>query len=265
MQGASKVAAAIHVHYADIFDDLLAAINDAPACMSLFVTTTNGAADAVHRSLKYYKGTSEVEIVENRGRDVLPFLRTLPKVKRAGYELVAKVHTKRSPQLKNGDKWRREMVLALLGRQNLGRILGAFNQDPSLGIVGPDRQYVSLSRYLGANQIGVADIATRLGLSPARMSELGFFAGTMFIARMKAMEPIMALGLSGGDFPPEKGQMDGTLAHILERCMTFGAVAQNMRVANERSLDMAAIPHAELEYVRRKRRFSALLKAIQRW
>jgi lipopolysaccharide biosynthesis protein len=43
----------------------------------------------------------------------------------------------------------------------------------------------------------------------------------MFWAKTKAIRPIASLGLRYEDFPEERGQLDGTLAHAIERILFY--------------------------------------------
>jgi O-antigen biosynthesis protein len=51
------------------------------------------------------------------------------------------------------------------------------------------------------------------------LDKYGFFKGTMFWARFDALRPILKRGFGYDDFEPETGQIDGTLAHGLERAL----------------------------------------------
>ena len=48
---------------------------------------------------------------------------------------------------------------------------------------------------------------------------LRFPVGSMFWARSAALKPLLDLDLQPQHFPPEAGQVDGTLAHAIERML----------------------------------------------
>jgi lipopolysaccharide biosynthesis protein len=69
---------------------------------------------------------------------------------------------------------------------------------------------------MGGNQELIDSLAAKLGLDYAG-DYFTFIAGSMFWFKPSAIAPILNLNLGVGDFPQELGQIDGTLAHALER------------------------------------------------
>jgi lipopolysaccharide biosynthesis protein len=45
----------------------------------------------------------------------------------------------------------------------------------------------------------------------------------MFWARPAALQPILSLGLTALNFPPEEAPLDGTMAHAIERLFALSA------------------------------------------
>ena len=244
----SKLALIIHAYYPEEFREILSIVNESVDLLKLFITTPLEKEATVLNALTAFQGDYVVRVTENRGRDVLPFLDIYPSVKSEGFDLVIKVHTKRSPHLRDGESWRREMIGALLAREALSRMQAAFMNDRSLAVVGPEKQFVYIRDYIGGNSEDVGKLAKSLGISDDQVTDAGFFAGTMFAARAIALDPIFNLGFTGNDFPDEAGQVDGTLAHALERAMTFGALLLGMRVATVEDLDGDAVPNKSLQF-----------------
>jgi lipopolysaccharide biosynthesis protein len=232
MHGELRVAIAIHGFYMDAFDEILDLSQALPTQYKLFVTTVPRHEAVVRARLDAAGRDYSLGVFENRGRDVLPFLCMFRDVRAEGFDVVVKVHTKKSPHLRDGDSWRRMLVSALLQPQALQRLTSAFAADPSLGIVGPEGHFLSLARYMGGNEARVLAIARRLGLERPQLLDAGYCAGTMFMARTDVIAPLVDLGFTAGDFEAEANQIDGTMAHAFERCLGLGAVALRRRIAS---------------------------------
>ncbi|MEX1154180.1 rhamnan synthesis F family protein [Parvibaculum sp.] len=226
-----RAALAVHAFYPDVFAEILEAMRDVPPEHKLFVTTTAERRTEIERLLAAAGRDHILRVFDNRGRDILPFLNIYDEICAEGFDLVAKVHTKRSVHRKDGEDWRRRLVEPIAGRDGFGRILAAFEKDASLGMTGPDRHLAGLHDNVVANEARVFGLAQRLGLSARDVTRGRFFAGSMFVARLPALEPLMSLAIGADDFEPEEGQLDGTLAHVIERGFALSAISCGMRVA----------------------------------
>lgn len=215
-----KLAVVVHAYYPEVLPEALACLDLLPPETSLLVTVPPERSASVRAILADVVHARVFE-VPNRGRDVAPFIGLLNRGALDGYDAVLKLHTKRSPHLRDGDVRRRLLYLMLCGERNATvRALASFN-DPSVGMVGWGACFRTAPLYWMTNKLCVAALAERM-LATSSL-QLGFFEGTMFWCRPKALEPLRKLGIDTVDFEPELGQTDGTLHHAIERCFTIAA------------------------------------------
>lgn len=228
-QQATHACAVVHAWYPEIFEEIARALRASGVDFRLIVTTTADKARSIREIALKYRFDAELQVGPNRGRDILPFLRALYRLRSDGEQYVLKLHTKRSPHLLDGQRWRQELVDRLVSHKRARRILFALRDDPTIGLVAPDGYLVSIGERPGANLDGLHYLAARTGLTNVRASTT-FPAGSMFWARMDAFEPLLDAHLYEWEFEEECGQIDGTLAHAVERIFAECARASGLRV-----------------------------------
>jgi lipopolysaccharide biosynthesis protein len=228
-----RVAVVIHAFYMELLPGMLKSVLAAGFKFDLLVTCPEGVVEKVKYRLREYGVTdSHIESVPNRGRDIAPFLRMLRLVHTRGYSILLKLHTKQSSHRPDGATWRGSMLEALLTPTAARAAIHALSGQSVFGIVGPRSHVLSLQRYPGANLVRVQELARTLGVEPANDDGAAFVAGTMFFARVDALTPLLNLGLDETDFEPEIGQIDGTLAHSIERVIGYSAAAAGYRLGS---------------------------------
>ena len=205
----------IHAWYLDVLDDLLEQLRDWPSAPPLFVTAAEPVFQQVEERLRASGFPYQLMKVENRGRDIQPFLQAANRLLGQGVEVVLKLHTKKSIHLTTGDEWRRKMVDALALKGHGDAILSALSRDRTLGLVSPHAHHFNVKRHLGANASNMQHISWLTALKPS--DSKWFAAGSMFWVRLKALAPLIECGLRTSDFEQERGQIDGTVAHAIER------------------------------------------------
>lgn len=213
----SRACVVIHAWYLDVLDEILQALSAVECEFRLVITTSPDRVAAVCQALTRAGIVAEVVESENRGRDILPFLRVANQLLDEGEQFVLKLHTKQSLHRHDGQAWRQELVGSLLSPVRLPRILEAFATEPALGLVAPEGHIQPLDYYWGANEGNVRYLAARTGIDPPDITHDRFIAGSMFWARLDALRPILDAHLDEWEFEPEQGQVDGTFAHALER------------------------------------------------
>lgn len=244
-----SACAVIHAWHLDAFDEILEALRLSALPWRLVVTTSAERAAAVRARLESIGLAWELEVMENRGRDILPFLNVANRLLDEGVEVVLKLHTKRSTHRQDGDRWRKELIDRLVGRDRAQRILEAYATDPTLGIVAPEGHTPLLRFYWGANKNTVGYLASRLGISPPRMDSDRFVSGSMFWLRLEALRPVLDAHLAPDEFESEQGQIDGTFAHALERVFALSAKHAGFQVITAASATGEPDPDPDAPYL----------------
>jgi lipopolysaccharide biosynthesis protein len=243
-----KIAAVLHLYYTDLWPELAAFLRQIPYPFDLWITHCGMDARLQAGILGHFPGARIIQ-VENRGRDIWPFISLLNSGAFEKYDCVCKIHSKKSAHKPGqeesllGSRWRRRALYDLLAAGRAWQIVDMFERDPSLGIVGPAVLRTPNSRY-SADMAWGTDKNRELTMRLARrtgmvMDETGldFFAGSMFWVRPKALEPIRQLNLQRSDFPDEAGQLDGETQHAVERIF-FTVARYWFQVADVRPLEI---------------------------
>jgi lipopolysaccharide biosynthesis protein len=212
-QGSSKndIVVLLHLHYPELIEEFRLALADIDADVWI---TLNNQDDFDHVSAAF--PTSTIFLVPNRGRDIAPFIALAPRLIDSNYKICLKLHSKRSPHRQDGDNWRTLLVQGLLPNTEITReLLRLFAERPTLGAIAPPHNLFKLQSHAGSNQLWLKRLQ-HLSMIDIRDDDM-FPAGSMYWFRPKALATYLSLPLMTGDFEFEDGQVDGTLAHALER------------------------------------------------
>ncbi len=231
-----QVGVMAHVFYPDLIEEFADTLELLPVPFTLLVSVMD--AEAEDKARQHFSQLPRVahlviKRVENRGRDIAPLLVTFHDEVLA-LDIVGHIHTKKS--LYTGseqEQWRRYLLDSLFGSpQRLGWILGMFQADPQLGMVYPESYHgVPLwAHTLLSNADACEMLANRMGITLDRLRYIDFPAGSMFWARVDALRPLYDLRLRLDDFPDERGQIDGTVQHAVERLLGVVTRHQGLRL-----------------------------------
>ena len=222
-----KVAIQIHIFYEDLIMDIINKTNNIPVKFDLYITITSPEIKSrLENYIKIYSKTNyfEILIVENKGRDVLPFLKQI-KTKFKYYKYLCHIHTKKSltaPEL--GNLWRNYLYNNLLGNTNIvSEILYEFENNEKLGFMFPETYFGIIQQFYLLTE-GTKNwmnfLATKL-FSNYKVGELSNFpAGNMFWARIVAISQIFSYDFSKY-FPEEDDQTNDTIMHAIERIWLY--------------------------------------------
>jgi len=222
-----KIAVQVHLFYIDLIKDVINKTNNIPIKFDLYITIpSQNIFRFVDNYIKNYSKSNhyEILIVENKGRDVLPFLIQIKPLTRK-YKYICHIHSKKSktsPKL--GFHWRNYLFNNLLGNNNIvSGILNDFEKNKKLGFIFPETFYgiIPLFYILTEKTRYWMDFLSSKLFPLSHIGELVYFpAGNMFWAKINAIFQIFALDLSEY-FPKEDKQINDTIMHAIERIWLY--------------------------------------------
>ncbi len=229
-----KIGVFLHLFYTDLWSEFAAFLGQVRRPFDLWITHC-GLEKNVKDQIFLRFPNANIIRVENRGRDILPFISFLNDGVLADYNYICKIHTKKSihddgsKERLLGSRWRRRALYDLLAVGQAEIIVDAFKKNPSIGIAGPTTLRIpnaACDAKMAWGSRRTRDMALQLmrkmGANPNAPS-LDYFAGSMFWITPAALEPIRQLNLQHHNFPPEMGQVDGELQHAVERLFLLSA------------------------------------------
>jgi Lipopolysaccharide biosynthesis protein len=212
----SEIAIVAHVFYPEIWDEITEYLLNVEEKFDLYVSLVRGKSEHIEQDIRSHFPNVHILTFPNHGRDVFPFTEFLKAGVLDGYELVCKIHTKRSLHRVDGDAWRRQLYDGLLGSTQLvSNICTHMRRDPDVGMVVPDG-YIYNAEFMGSNADAMLSLLNRVDLN-CNIEDMIFPAGNMFWASANIIQSLKALHLSVRDYELEMGQLDGTMGHAIER------------------------------------------------
>lgn len=229
----SDTAVLLHLYYPELIDWFAERLAGVGARADLIVTIPERWTEVdLKRLLKTFP-KALVLVVENRGRDIRPFVEALRAARGLDYSVFCKLHTKRSPHRADGDDWRTALVDGLVGADAVGLALGRFAEDPKLGLLAASDARMQLGEQdvMANNRPQVERLTQRMDLK--LRPDTPFAAGSMFWGRTEAFGPLTDLSDEAIGFEAELGRVDGTTAHAIERLSAAIAIRAGYRASFE--------------------------------
>ena len=149
----ARIGAIVHVYYDELWPELAAALRNAGALDEIYVSIRADAHTSLEARSPRTSRTPRCGACPTAGATCGPSSRRSRWPGATRIEIVCKIHGKRSPHVPTGEAWRRDMMDKLLGSgATVQRVLAAFHDDPSLGILGPGGHVVPSILPLGAQR-----------------------------------------------------------------------------------------------------------------
>lgn len=225
-QGAGAIAAIVHAFYPNELQAALSRLQHVPRRVDLFVSTDSEEkrGDIARQTIGWTKGSVDIRVMPNRGRDVAAKFVGFRDVYER-YDLFVHLHIKKSPH--GGAplaRWRDYLFDNLIGSPETAASILSLFDDPKMGIVFPQHLFEIRGILNWGYDYDLArGLMQRMGVEIDKNLVLEFPSGSMFWGRSAAIRPLLELGLTFEDFPEEAGQVDGTIAHAIERIVLMQA------------------------------------------
>ncbi|MHB0928497.1 MAG: rhamnan synthesis F family protein [Candidatus Nanopelagicales bacterium] len=221
----------IHAYFVEALPPLLDAIEQLQAaigqCLPVLVTTSADRAPLVCAALEERALPAETVIVDNRGRDILPFLTLARDGRLSDAQLVLKLHTKLSRHRQDGEQWRDALLQGLTDAEAFRRALARARAGEEF--VAVPKRFVFGARDWGKNVHRTGQLAASIGIQrlPFRFR---FAAGTMFWITPGLLDEFAQVPVQPQEFEEEPLPLDGALPHALERLIGVIAHAHGQGV-----------------------------------
>lgn len=217
-----KILAVIHGYYTDILPSIFDQISALELEIRVLVTTDSQEKfEICSKYIREFDLNGQVVVCQNRGRDVAPFVIEGAKHLQDA-EIILHLHTKKSPHDSIYTGWGEFLRTNLIGSRDIALSILSMLDKAQTGLVYSDHfPPVNNLRNWGFDWDHAHQLLNRIGCHISAHTPLEFPTSTMFWARRDAIAPLFDLGLQYDDFEPENGQIDGTLAHAIERSLLY--------------------------------------------
>ncbi len=256
----SRMAVCVHVYYTDMLEEILTLTDTIPQPFDFIATTDTAEKKAIIEQVVLGRRNIQnviVRVVEhNRGRDMSAlFISCRDLFLDDTYELVCRLHTKKTPQVAagRGNLFKRHMFENLLNSPGYTtNIMDMFRSSPWIGVAVPpvvQFSYWTLGHAWYNNRERAEEVAKLLRLKIKFDKDTPIAAyGTMFWFRPKALRKLFEHPWKWTDFNAEPNHVDGGLAHVLERLICY--VAQDARYTTQQVMNpqLAGWNYGVLEY-----------------
>ena len=227
------MAATVHIFYPDLTEEIMKRLANIPGKIKLKVlitTDTKSKKYIIEDKMKNYNYDYKIKLFKNIGRDIAPsFIGFKDEIIQSDYML--HLHSKKSLYNSDLNKWRKDIFNKLLGNKIISKNNLNFLLQPEIGMIIPSPPvFIRPHMNWGHKQdfILAKKLLRRSDIKISKLNPLYFPAGSMFMAKTKAIEPLIN-SITINDFQKELGQVSGTMAHAIERSFLFFCEKANLK------------------------------------
>lgn len=225
-----------HLHYLSCMETLskILCTTGALSICDLIITMTTDVAtnNNILKVLDLFPA-AKIVIVENRGRDILPFIKVFKEIYTLNYKFICKLHSKKSKYRNDGEDIYNSLLSTLIN-DNVFNILkmGSFERDD--GVILSSNSALKLNSIVNGVDVNYWSGNKLVDLCKLLRVKLDyneyFPAGSMYWFRPSALKGLEMIDDSMFDL--ECGYVDGTTQHAVERviCLLCKENGYNIKI-----------------------------------
>jgi len=200
-----STAIVLHLFYSDLWKEINHYLSALSIPYDLYITVPPHTETSVLKHIVTDQPNANIYIVENRGRDVLPFFLVMNHIGTSTYRYICKLHSKKTGASPLGNVWRKLLYFDLIGSDStVNEIIKMFDNDPDIGMITGKNTILDSERYDYGNTAKIDKLINMSGF--LFQDEYLFAGGTMFWVRSELLEPVLKLFREGRlEFEEEKG------------------------------------------------------------
>lgn len=224
----AKVAVILHLYYESCWDEIDYYLSNIAEPLDLYVSLGEHVSKATEDKLLLKFPNAVIYKLPNVGRDIAPFIHIFKSIDVNRYEAICKIHSKKSKHRVDGALWRNYLLGRLLGSSRKVQLIRENINDSDVGMISPYFHRLCSKNYINDNQELLSKLIEMHGESYGSVS-FDFVGGSMFWFKPQALEPLLFMDI--GSFELENNQLDGTLAHAVERYLGYVVLkVQKMKI-----------------------------------
>ncbi len=217
----------IHLYYIELWKDIYKYIKNFENGIDVYINVNSNITEDEYYNIIYDIPNANIFSFENKGRDILPFINIMKIIEPLNYEFVYKIHSKVSPHRKDGNEWREHLIGSLIENKKYINNVESILHHEGVGLVIAKGNRLKYSEWKGSNQELVQMLCKRMNIKYEE--EFYFPAGSIFCIKPQLLTELLN-SIEESDFHAEKGQVDGTIAHAIERIIGLILKNKNMEI-----------------------------------
>lgn len=226
----------IHIYYEFLWPELKSCLKNIEDYNHQIVVTLVKENLKLQEDILSSFPNAKIEIVENLGFDLGPFIHVLNEVNLDDYSYVIKLHTKRDIPTKEsfawfaGPRWRNALLKFIKTKENFKKVVNAFESNPDIGMHGPN---ISTFNKLCDDHVAYKETNNFISSFGLPHMKYKFVAGTMFMVRASLLKLLLNLNLTQKDFEiPDDSHEGCQVAHKLERFCGYLVINQGKKIVD---------------------------------